>query len=86
MLPGFSVTLREAALPAPVRIGKGHRLGEEFVFGASQTQLDPHAALEACFGKQQVAPGSAAAKTEIAGAGPDLVERSADTCRRCLDL
>src|SRR5580693_752190 len=74
--------LGEAALPAAVRIGKSHRLGEELVFGASKTQLDPHASLEARFGKQQVAP----AKTEIAGAGPDLVERRADTCRCCLDL
>ena len=69
-----------------VRIGKSHRLGEELVFGASKMQLDPHAPIEACFGKQQVAPGSAAAKTEIAHTGPDLVERSADTCRRRLDL
>ena len=86
MLHGVLRYAREAALPATVRIGKCHRLGEELVLGAGETQLDPHAALEACFGEQQVAPGSAAAKTEIAGAGPDFVERSADTRRRCLDL
>jgi hypothetical protein len=44
-------------------------------------ELDRHAALEARFGKQQVAAGGAAAKAEIADAGPDFVERSADTCR-----
>jgi hypothetical protein len=49
-------------------------------------QFDPHAPLEARFGKQQVAPGSPTAKAEITRAGPDLVERSADTYRRCLDL
>ena len=43
--------LREAALPAMVRIGKSHRLGEELVFGAGKMQLYPHAAIEACFGK-----------------------------------
>src|ERR1700732_3660967 len=33
--------LGEAALPAMLRIGKSHRLGEELVFGASKMQLDP---------------------------------------------
>ena len=86
VLPGFSVTwvkLRSQRWSGSAKVTDS---AEELVFGVGKMQLDPHAAIEACFGKQQVAPGSAAAKTEIATAGPDLVERSADTCCRRLDL
>jgi hypothetical protein len=45
-------------------------------------QLDPHAALEARLGEQQIPARRPAAEAEVAGAGPDLVECRANA-RRC---
>ena len=88
VVPEFSLYLREAALPATIRIGKSHRLGEELVFGASQMQLDPHATIEARFGKQQVAARGPAARDRGRRYRPRfLVECRANACcRRRLDL
>ena len=49
-------------------------------------QLDQHAALQACFGEQQIAATGATANTKIAGARSDLIECGANVCHRCFDF
>ena len=68
---GLSLTAR-SSLPAMVGIGEGDGLGQEFRLVPRKAQLDPHAALEAGLGEQQVAAARAAAHAEIACAGAEL--------------
>src|SRR5215472_27567 len=83
---GVVLDAGEALLPAPVGIGKCDRLGEELVLRTGEMQFDPHTALKAGFGEQQVAARGPAAKTEVVDAGADVVEGGANARRRRRDL
>src|SRR5262249_47511175 len=80
---GVVLDAGEALLPAPVGMGKGARLGKDPVPRGGEMKFARHAARGAGWGKQQAAARGPAAKTEVVGAGADVVEGGANArCRR----